>query len=205
MTGKVLTCGILLVISWACSPANTTITANPKKAGFKRNESILIMPLPQIKEQENEQMMVWANQQVKDKQPALRTMNYWDVQYKSRQHGFVLPSFNQYDTVNFEKLNQTLGVDFILAPTLNSLNENYLNELSNPNHQKREAIVSFQLIDLKNKAISWHCTTRVIANPFEVKGKTQEYSVNVLSGSFAVQKAYKESINRLIKSMVLIQ
>jgi hypothetical protein len=67
-----------------------------------------------------------------------------------------------------------------------------------------EAIVSFQLIDLKNKMIAWHCTTRVFANPFKAKGTSQEYAVNIHSGSFAVQKAYKKSVKRLAKSFVLI-
>lgn len=157
----------------------------------------------QVKESENEQLMNWANDLFKDQKHWIKTVNYWDMQYKSSQHGFVLPSFNNYDTANFQQLKQQLGVNFILLSTLNSLKENYTNELNNPNYQRREAHVSFQLLDLSNKAVVWHCATRVFANPIKAHGETQKYSINILSGSFAVSKAYKESVNRLFKSIVL--
>lgn len=201
MNSRLYYCILWIGISGACSPPNTKISSYPKKIGVKGDDFILIMPMTQVKENENEQLMNWANDQLKSKLPWVKTIRYWDAKYKSNQHGFVLPSFHNYDTANFQQLREGLGVNFILLSTLNSLKENYTNELNNPNYQRREAQVSLQLLDLNNRSVVWHCATRVFANPIKANGATQEYSINILSGNFAVNKAYKESINRLIKSI----
>ena len=124
---------VLLVLFEACSPTNTKITANPKKIGYRPNETILITQLSGISEAENEQLMNWANGLFVEKLPSLKTLNYWDMQYKSKQLGFVLPSFNNSDTTILNRL-ESLDVDFILFGNLNSLKENYNNELRNPNY-----------------------------------------------------------------------
>lgn len=204
MAGKFCYWIILFLVGWGCSPTNLKITYNPKKVGIKRNESILITPLPQVRESENEELVIWANDYFKTHLPFIRTIDYWDAQYNASQYGIALPSFNSYDTISFQRLREQMSVDFILGCTLEDLKENYTNELNNPNYQRRKAIVTFQLLDLANKRVAWYCTTRVLVNPFKINGRTQEYSVNILSGSFAVKKAYKESVNRLIKSIVFI-
>ena len=58
-------------------------------------------------------------------------------------------------------------------------------------------------LDLERKIVVWHCTARVSANPLKANGKTQHYSINILSGSYAVSKAFKDSIRRLRKSIVV--
>lgn len=195
----------LLVACFQCSPSNTKIASSPKRIGFRMNETILISPLIQIDDGQNEQLMGWANELFKDQMFWVKTINYWDAQYNSKQYGIELPTFNNYDSANFNVLNERLGIDFILLCTLSDFKENYDNELNNPNYQRREVMVSFQLLDLKSKTIVWYCTTRVFANPFKVNGDTQQYSINILSGSFAINKAYKESIKKLIKSITRIE
>lgn len=204
MNCKILSGGILLIASWACSPANIKIAANPPKIGYKSHETLVIAPLSQIRDVENEQLMNWANDFIKEKLTTIQTIKYWDVHYKASQSGLPLLSFSEYDTSTFRLLNEKLKIDFVLVANIDRVRENYQNELNNPDYQRREAIVSLKLIDLKNTMVSWYCTTRVLANPFKVNGSSQEYAVNIHSGSFAVQKAYKKSVNRLVKSFVLI-
>lgn len=194
----------LLVACFQCSPTNTKITSSPKRIGFKVNETILISPLPQINDVENEQLMDWTNELFKNRMLWVKTINYWNAQYNSKQYGIELPTFNNYDSVNYKVLNERLGIDFIMLCTLSDFKENYDNELNNSNYQRREVTVSFQLLDLKSKTTIWHCTTRIFANPFKVNGDTQQYSINIFSGSFAINKAYKESIKKLMKSITRI-
>jgi len=201
---RVLIFSFLVIVSWSCGPANVSITANPKRVGYKRNDVVLVAPLTGVSELENEQLMLWATEYFKNKLP-IQTTNYWDALYKSKQHGLALPSYNHYDTASFTMLKEKLGVNFILLSTLNGLQENDENEFNNPNYKRRIAIVSFQLIDLEAKIVVWHCTTRVCVGPFKAKDGEREYTINVLGGNFATNKAYKKSLSRLFKSWVLVR
>ncbi len=198
---------ILLTIGTACSTTSTKITSYPKKAGYKRNEYILIAPLEKISETQSSELMSWANAQFVEKFFLLKSVNYWDVQYKSRQFGIVLPSFNNYDTANLDLILEKLNINYIVLSAVHRIDENDVDGIGNPDYLAREAVVSLQLLDLKNKTIVWRCTTRVRVSPLTINSPSdsQEYSVNALSAKgYAVNKAFKKSIKRLVRELVLI-
>lgn len=200
---------ILLTIGTACSTTNTKITSYPNKVGYKRNEYILIAPLEKIVEIQSAELMSMTNTQFGEKFFLLNIVNYWDVQYKSKQFGIVLPSFNNYyDSANLNLILDKLNINYMLLSTVHRIDENDVDGIGNPDYLAREAVVSLQLLDLKNKTIVWRCTTRVRASPLTIKSKdnSQKYSVNVLSAKdYAVNKAFKKSIKRLMRELVIIR
>lgn len=200
-----VTCGIVTVIAilTSCSPTNTKVSASPESVIVSTNSTLLITPMAELSENESVTLMDWATHEITLECSGLTTPNYWDVAYKSQLAGIQLPRYDSFDTTTFNTLQAKLDVNFVLLTRLEKLNENNNNELSNPDYQRREAIVSMKLIDLERKFVVWHCTTRVSANPVKANGKTQHYSINILSGSYAVSKAFKESIRRLRKSIVI--
>lgn len=200
---------ILLAISTACTTTRTRITSYPTKVGFKRNEYILIGPLERIPEAQSEELMSWARAEFTQKFFVLNSVNYWDAHYNFKQFGIIMPSFNRYDTANFELILKKLNINYILLSTVNGIDENDDEGIGirNPDYQAREAIISLQLLDLKNRTIVWHCTTRVRASPLTVKSadNTQQYSANVLTAkNYGVNKAFKKSIKRLMAELVVI-
>jgi hypothetical protein len=205
MNSTLFKCAIILLVFQACSPSNTKITVNANVVGYKPGDVILFAPLTGVGELDNEQLMQWAAGYVKKEVLNLKVLNYWDGVYKAKQVGIDLPTFDTYDTATFQKLKTALHADLIVVGTLLKLAENYDHELTNPNYQQREAMISLKLIDLKNNVIVWTCTTRVFANPLKIKGKGQNHhTFNISSGNYAISKAYKESIRKLKKSLRVI-
>lgn len=200
-----VTCGIVTVIAvlTSCSPTNTKVSASPGIVMVSRNSAFLITPMAELSEKESVTLMDWATHEITLEGSGLTTPNYWDVAYKSQLAGIQLPHYDSFDTTTFNTLQAKLDVNFVLLSRLEKLNENNYNELSNTDYKRREAIVSMKLIDLERKIVVWHCTTRVLANPLKANGKTQHYSINILSGSYAAGKAFKESIRGLRKSIVV--
>jgi hypothetical protein len=203
MSIRIVTGLLLLITGWSCSTTNTKVVSNPKSIGYRKGERIVIASLSGISEKESAQLNEWANEYLKSKL-RIEVINFLDAQYQASQFGLVLPAFNNYDTADFEMFRKETGVDFMLLGELSRLKENYGTELNNPYYMTREAIVSFQLLDLRHKAIVWNCATRVLVNPIKARDATQTYYINSSSGSFAIQKAYNKSIRRMVKSFVTV-
>lgn len=142
----------------------------------------------------------WANENIQKKIPSLSTINYWDAVFNLKQYGIQLPSFQSYDTTNLEIIYKSIGAKYILLGKIISTKENIYNELSNPNYQVREARLQFKLIDSVSKTVIWHCSSRVRVSPLIQSEDEQKYYYNVTSSSYAVNKAYRKSIKKLIKA-----
>lgn len=200
---------MLLAISTACTTTSTKITSYPTKVGFKRNESILIGPLEHIPEAQSQELMSWAHNEFTQKFFILNSVDYWDAHYNFKQFGIIMPSYNRYDTTNFELILKKLNINYILMSTVDGIDENDDEGIGirNPDYLSREVIIGLQLLDLKNRTIVWHCTTRVRASPLTIKSadNTEKYSANVLTAkNYGVNKAFKKSIKRLMGELVVI-
>lgn len=189
----------------SCSPSNTKISASPKKIAIDPESTILVCPVSGLPENDSEMLIKQASKEIKKHLPEIVVPDYWDIEFKARQAAIRLPGGKSYDSTTVQLLRTKLSIDFILLSQADKFSENDDGELSNPRYQTREAIISMQLLDLKTRKIIWHSTTRVFANPLKVNGSTQHYSINILSGSFAINKAYNESIKKLEKAIILVQ
>lgn len=194
-----------LTVLFSCSPSNTKILSSPPKIGINKNSKLLIGNISNVEEIESASLIEWATSEFKLKCPAVNLPNYWKTDYQARQMGIVLPELSEVDSAALHVLNSKLGINLLLVSHLDKLLGNYDNEKNNTNYQRREAIVSLRLIDLTNREVIWHCTTRVYANPIKANGKTQSYSVNILSTEYALKRAFKASVKELINAISIIK
>lgn len=193
---------ILLAYLVSCSPANTKISANPRKIAVTRGSSFLICPVAGLAENESAELMHRISDQINENVKHVVILNYWEMDFKARQLGVNLPDGQEFDTSAYQLLQTKLNIRFILLSRIDKLQENYQDELNNPNYQTREAIIRMKFVDLETRKVIWHCNTRVFANPLKANGSTQQYSINLLSVNYAVNKAFKKSIQKLQKAIV---
>lgn len=198
---KILFPLLILSIPILSCTTQTKFTSFPKKIGYENGETLIVYPTKDLTELKSQDLLVWANKYLKEN-TAVKTITYWDADFQFKAKGLMMPK-SATDTLNLMRLKENPIVDFILFSTLVQVDENYENELGNPNYQSREAIMRFLLYDIRTQKLSWQCTSSIRLNPVKVKGRTQQYSINMATGNLAVAKVFKKSIKRLVSALSL--
>lgn len=171
----------------------------------KKNDRILFAPVLNVTEGQSEQLLRWTTDYLTEKMLSLEILDYWDVNYRAKILGLSVPSPNNYDRNKLVELKEALSVDYILFSILERVRENDVNNLdNNPSYEVKEAILNHQLLDLKSRSIVWVCKTQVRAGPLRFSTHNNANSINLRSSTFAINKAYKESIEKLSKSFLLV-
>lgn len=197
MRTLLLLTGCSLIV--ACS--STKITSTPH-AGYRMHEHMVIVPLPDFSEVENERMMNLAIESLSKELIFLNIVPYQDAVYKTSQFGLTLPTFNRYDTAQLGMLHRQANIQYILTSDLVSVKSETTDKTS-PDYEHVKAVMSFQLLDAIHKTIVWRCTVRFTANPVAL-GPEKEDLLNLRTESFAVHKAYHKGMKRLTKNFELM-
>lgn len=188
--------GLLLT---GCS--GTRITSTPY-AGYRMHEHLVITPVADLREVENDRMMTAAIELLSKELIFLNIIPYQDAVYKASQYGVVLPAYNRYDTAQLGVLHRKANIQYILAGDLVQVRSEDF-DTNSPYYKAHEATLSFQLLDAIHKTIVWRCTVRFTAKPLQL-GKDKENSYNLRSEDFAIHKAYQKGMKRLAKNFELI-
>jgi hypothetical protein len=192
---------LLAAVFLSCGTTQTRYTSYPKKIGYTKNEVVVFSPVNNYNEKRSDRLLTWANKFVPT-ESKLKAIPYWDASFNIKTHGLSLPK-SLTDTAALKALQNNTVVNFILFNSLINLNENYTNELNNPNYNVREVSMSFSLYDIREQKTVWVCTTRLRVSPTDIRDGEQNYSVNMSTGENAVAKAYRKTIKRLTKSLVI--
>jgi hypothetical protein len=188
-------------ILFSCGTTQTRFTSYPKKIGYAKNEVVVFSPVNNYNENRSDQLLTWANEFVPT-ESKLKATPYCDADFNLKTHGLNLPK-SLADTATLKALQNNTVVNFIVFNSLIKLNENYTNQLNNPNYNVREVSMNFSLYDIREQKTVWVCTTHLRVSPLNVKDGKENYSVNMSTGENAVAKAYRKTIKRLIKSLVI--
>jgi hypothetical protein len=195
MKDFILFTGLLLLAG--CSSTKITST---RYAGYRMHEQIVITPLAAFSETDNDWLMQRANAELAEELIFLKPVPYQDALYQVKQLGITLPEFNRYDTATFKTILNKLNIHYVLTGEVIGVKSEY-HDRSSPNYLKPEAVLSFQLLDMRNKTIVWRATTRTTVNPISVGEETK---INVRDEDNAISVAYKKTIKRLTKNFELI-
>lgn len=188
--------GLMLV---GCS--STKITSTPH-VGYRMHEHMVITPLADFNELENDRMMTIATESLKEKLRFLNIVPYQDAVYKASQYGVALPAYNRYDTAQLRILNRKANIQYILTGDLLRVRSESFNTNS-PNYNEHQATMSFQLLDAIHKTVVWRCTVVFTSKPLQI-GDDKKDSYNLRTEDFAIQKAYHKGMKRLTKNFELL-
>lgn len=188
--------GLLLV---SCS--STKITSTPH-AGYRMHERMVMIPLAELSEMENHQLMTRAAETLSKELIFLTVIPYQDAVYKTSQLGLKLPSYNRYDTTQLRMLHQKAGIHYILTSSLVSLKSNDFDKNS-PDYNNIIATLNFQLLDAIHQASVWQCTVKFTAKAIQISSDKED-SYNFRSEDFTVSKAHHKAMKRLTKNFELI-
>ncbi len=192
-----------IAISFLCvslfSCSNTRINYYPKYLGLKYSETLLLSEI-QDAEQNFQSLPLWAKEKIQKEIPSIKVVSSTEVFYEMKQHGVDLNSIADKDTLSFKLINEKTGISYLLTSKILSRNDNNFNEFSNPQYDVKQAVLEFQLMDLKTGLSIWKCTTATNISPLIRQSGDQRYYHNAMSSSGAITKAYKKSVKRLLKS-----
>lgn len=164
-------------------------------------ERIVVVPAKNISEVRSAELQDWTIDYI-NKNSMLKAERYWDVEYKIKGLGLVMPA-NITDTAALKDLKDNPVYTFILFTNILRINENDENALSNPNYGAPEASMNFLLYDVKVQKVVWQCTSRTRVSPIKVNDKNDSYSLSMPSGDFAVATVFKKSIKKLTRALRL--
>lgn len=193
----ILLLGSVLLLA-GCS---TTKIASTPHVGYRMNEQLVVLPIAGVNELDNDYLLQWTNARLEKELRYLQPVSYQDVFYQSKQFGITLPEFNRYDTSLFDTMSNKIKLNYVLAGEVVCV-KTQDNDSGNSSYEQIVAVLSFQLIDLRHRTVSWYCTVRFTANPVEFKDSRRNFNLHSENG--AVYKAYRKAINRLIRNCELI-
>lgn len=190
---------LLLLTSIGCSFKQ--INAYPELVGHRNLDRIIIGNLQANANTDYQQLTQWAKEKVEGTLPSLRVFNYWDANYKMNQQGLELPRFDSNDTTLFDLVYKHTGAKYLFLGRIVNATDNAFDEARNPNYEVREAVLQFRLIDTISKREVWRCLTRVRISPLIQSRDNQNYYRNATSSSYAINKAYRLSVKKLLKAL----
>jgi hypothetical protein len=190
----------LAVLVFSCT--STKVATYPSVVGHINNESILIADVAQGKTTlKRIELIAWAQKEIAETLPSLKTFDYMDIVYQARQQGVHLEALEVMDTVALQVLHRQLGFTYLLIPRIILQNENRLSDQPGLMTDIREAVLQFVLVDLRTNTILWTCIARSRVSPWVIEGRDFDYSVNPFSSNRAFTQAYRKSIKALIQAM----
>jgi hypothetical protein len=190
----------LTVLAFSCT--STKVATYPSVVGHINNESILIADVAQGKTTlKRIELITWAQNEIVETLPSLKTVDYMDVAYRARQQGVHLETLDLMDTVALQVLHRHLGFTYLLIPRIILQNENRISDQPGLMTDIREAVLQFVLVDLRTNGILWTCIARSRVSPWVIEGRDFDYSVNPFSSNRAFTQAYRKSIKALIHAM----
>jgi len=190
----------LAVLVFSCT--STKVATYPSVVGHINNESILIADVAQGKTTlKRIELIAWAQKEIAETLPSLKTFDYMDIVYQARQQGVHLEALEVMDTVALQVLHRQLGFTYLLIPRIILQNENRLSDQPGLMTDIREALLQFVLVDLRTNTILWTCIARSRVSPWVIEGRDFDYSVNPFSSNRAFTQAYRKSIKALIQAM----